>query len=276
MRARRLAIALVAFATLAASPQAASARGSSFDATYGIWLAGFPVGEADVTSSSDGRRYEIEVQARLVGLAGLIMDGRGAATATGRVQGERVTPSSFAVNSASSRASRTVRMGLSGGAVSAVEILPPLPEHPDRVPVRAADRRGVVDPVSAFLFPARGRLGLTDPAQCERTIPVFDGASRFDIVLSYGGERHLDKPGYSGPVLICKARFRAVSGHREGKEAVRFMEGNRDMAVWLAPVEAGGVLLPMRIEVRTQIGMSIIEASRVSIDGGGIARRASN
>ncbi|MGP9821392.1 DUF3108 domain-containing protein [Salinarimonas sp. NSM] len=279
MRARRLARALLAAAfgaVLAASPGGASASGSSFDATYGIWLAGFPIGEADVTSSSDGRRYEISVQARLVGLAGLITDGRGAATATGRVDGERVTPASFAVNSASSRASRTVRMGLSGGAVAAVEILPPLPEHPDRVPVRAAHRRGVVDPVSAFLFPARGRLAATDPGQCERTIPVFDGASRFDIVLSYGGTRDLDKPGYSGPVLICKARFRAVSGHRDGKEAVRFMEDNRDMAVWLAPVEAGGVLLPMRIEVRTQIGMSIIEASRVSIDGGGVARGASN
>jgi hypothetical protein len=268
---------LALFAAFAASVLAAVApasASSSFDATYGIWLAGFPVGEADVSSSYDGRRYQIDVQARLVGLAGLLTDGRGAATATGRVSGERVSPASFAVNSASSKASRTVRMGLSGGSVSAVEILPPLPEHPDRVPVRASHRRGVVDPVSAFLFPGRGRLGMDDPGQCERTIPVFDGASRFDIVLSYAGTRQLDKPGYSGPVLICSARFRAVSGHREGKEAVRFMEENRDMAVWLAPVEESRTLLPLRIEVRTQIGMSVIEAQRVSIDGGGVARQA--
>ena len=105
-------------------------------------------------------------------------------------------------------------------------------------------------------------------------IPVFDGASRFDIVLGYAETRAFDKPGYSGPVLVCNARFRAVSGHRAGKEAVRFMEQNRDMAVWLAPVEASRVLLPMRIEVRTQIGMSVIEAARISIDGRGVARAA--
>lgn len=274
MRASFAFLAAFAASVLAAATPAAA--GSSFDATYGIWLAGFPIGEADVASSYDGRSYRIEVQARLVGLAGLLSDGRGAASATGRVSGERVTPSSFAVNSASSRASRTVRMGLSGGSVSAVEILPPLPEHPDRVPVRASHRRGVVDPVSAFMMPGRGRLAMTDPAQCDRTIPVFDGASRFDIVLGYAGTRQLDKPGYSGAVLICNARFRAVSGHRAGREAVTFMEQNRDMAVWLAPVDESRTLLPLRIEVRTQVGMSVIEAQRISIGGGGVARQASN
>lgn len=269
MRARLAVVFAALAAVVSAAPLLASssarAQGSSFDATYGIWLGGFPIGEADVTARSDGRRYDVEVQARLVGLAGLITDGRGAASASGRVEGDRVVPSAFAVNSASSRASRTVRMGLSGGSVAAVEIVPPLTEHADRVPVRASHQRGVVDPVSAFIFPARGRAPADDPSQCERTLPVFDGASRFDIVLSYAGSRLLEKPGYTGQVLICNARFRAVAGHRPGREAIRFMEENRDMAVWLAPQETTRTLYPMRVEVRTQIGMSIIDASRVTM-----------
>lgn len=265
--------ALAAFLAGAALAPERAAASASFDATYGIYVAGLPIGEADVTSTFDGRRYAIEVQARLVGLAGIFIDGRGAATASGQVEGERIAPTSFAVVSSTSRASRTVRMGMRGGSVAAVEILPPLEEYPDRVPVRNADRRGIVDPVSAFVFPARGRIPADDPRQCDRTIPVFDGASRFDIALSYGGTRRFEKPGFAGDVLICRARFRAISGHRPDREALRFMEANEDMAVWLAPVEGSRSLFPMRIEVRTQIGMSVIEAANVTF--GGTARHTS-
>ena len=40
------------------------------------------------------------------------------------------------------------------------------------------------------------------------------------------------------------------------------MEENRDMSVWLAPVEGTRVLVPLRISVRTTIGTNIIEATR--------------
>jgi hypothetical protein len=40
------------------------------------------------------------------------------------------------------------------------------------------------------------------------------------------------------------------------------MQDNRDISVWLAPVEGSRVLVPLRIAVRTMVGMSVIEASR--------------
>ncbi len=241
------------------------ARAATMEAVYSITIAGFSVGTADVKSHFDGGAYSIDLQARLTGLAGLLVEGRGAASASGTVSGQRVTPRAFASNTRSSQASRVVRMGLRNGAVAAVEITPPLEEHADAIPVSAAHRQGVVDPISAFLMPARVSGDLLDPRNCDRTIPVFDGAARFDIVLSHGGRRDVSKPGYSGPVLVCTARFKAVSGHRPNRDAVRFMEDNRDMAVWLAPFPANASLVPMRVEVRTQIGMSIIEAARISM-----------
>ena len=51
-----------------------------------------------------------------------------------------------------------------------------------------------------------------------------------------------------------------------GKEAIdtllKFMEDNREMSVWLAPVEGTKVLVPLRISVLTEIGTNIIEATR--------------
>ena len=73
-------------------------------------------------------------------------------------------------------------MGLNGGNVSALAIVPPLDEKPDRVPLKDVHKRGVVDPVSALLMPATSAGSLTEPANCNRTIPVFDGAARFDVV----------------------------------------------------------------------------------------------
>ena len=40
------------------------------------------------------------------------------------------------------------------------------------------------------------------------------------------------------------------------------MEQNRDMSVWLAPVEGTRVLLPLRVSVATTMGVSLVEATR--------------
>jgi hypothetical protein len=147
------------------------------------------------------------------------------------------------------------------------EVTPPLIDMGDRVPVTPANKRGIVDPASALMMPAVSRGELTDQANCNRTIPIFDGATRFNVVLSYGETRNVEKPGYSGPVLVCNARYQAIAGHRPDRPGVKFMEDNRDMSVWLAPVEGTRVLLPVRIAVRTTLGTNIIEATRWNRSG---------
>jgi len=256
-------IALAAGLPAGAGPVAAA----TVKADYGIWLGGLPLGSADLATTVDGQRYKMQLQVRLTGLAGLLTGGKGAATAMGSVGGPAPVPSSFAITSQSSSAQRTVRMGLSGGAVAALDISPPLDDRIERVSVREAHKRGVVDPVSALMMPAAARGALTDPANCNRTIPVFDGGARFDIVLRYSETKTVEKPGYKGPVIVCSARYVAISGHRADRPSAKFMEDNRDMWVWLAPVESARLLLPMRIEVKTASGMSLIEASRWSTEG---------
>jgi len=247
---------------LAALLGAAPAGAATLDADYGIWLAGLPIGQVDIKSDFDGERYKLDIKAKLTGLAGQCTNGGAAATSTGSAVGGRVVPAAFAITSRNSSESRTVRMGLSSGNVAAVDINPPIvDDKPDRVPVADAHRRGVVDPVSALIMPVTAANAL-DAANCNRTLPVFDGASRFNVVLSYAGTKQVEKPGYKGPVLVCKARWVPISGHRPSRKAVQFMADNDNMSVWLAPVEGTRVLAPLRIAVETMVGMSVIEASR--------------
>ena len=77
----------------------------------------------------------------------------------------------------------------------------------------------------------------------------------------------MDKPGYKGPVLVCKARYVPISGHRALRPATKFMEENKDMSVWLVPLEGQRLLVPVRIAVRTMIGLSVVEASHWAMEG---------
>ena len=255
----RAALAVAAFAGGVA---AGAAEAASVRVAYGLWLGGVPLGSADLAATVDGAAYTLNLQARLTGIASLLTSGKGAASASGQASGAQPVPSAFSVLSQTSSERRTVRVGFAGGAAGAVELVPPLEERPDRVPVLAAHKRGVVDPLSGLLLPVAGRGEPTDPENCNRTVPVFDGAARFDITLSYAETRQVEKPGYSGPVLVCAVRYRPVSGHRPDRPAVQFMEENRDMSVWLAPVEGTRVLIPLRISVATTMGVSLVEATR--------------
>ncbi|WP_262272496.1 DUF3108 domain-containing protein [Microvirga yunnanensis] len=268
---RLIASALVTL-TLAGSAslaQAQSPQGQTLKVSYDITLAGLPLGKADLSSSFNGARYEMEGRAKLTGLAMILTGGKGEANASGTLAGDAPPRStSFAVISKTSDNQRTVRMGLKSGRVAKIEIEPPLEPKPDRVPVKAADKRDVVDPMSALLMPAVASKGLTDPANCDRTLPVFDGASRMNVVLSYAETKTVEMAGYSGPVLVCNARYVPISGHRSERPATKFMQDNKDMSVWLAPVEGPRLLFPLKISVRTMIGMGELQASLWSLEGG--------
>lgn len=267
---RLIASALI---TLALAGTASSAQGQTLKVTYDLSLAGLPLGQADLVSSFKGRKYEMQGNAKLTGLAMILTGGKGEASASGTLAGAGPRSSSFAVVSKTSDNQRSVRMGLKGGQVSDVEIDPPLEPKEDRVPVQAADKRGVVDPMSALLMQALASKGLTDPDNCNRTIPIFDGASRMNVVLTYGETRNVEVAGYSGPVLVCNARYVPVSGHRPERPATKFMQENRDMSVWLAPVEGPRLLFPLKVSVRTMIGVGEMQASVWSLEQDGKASR---
>jgi hypothetical protein len=265
---RLIASALV---TLAFAGTGSLAQAQTLKVTYDLSLAGLPLGKANLSSSFKGSAYEMQGNAKLTGLAMILTGGKGEASAVGTLTGATPRSTKFEVVSKTSDSQRNVRMGLKGGRVAEVEIDPPLEPKADRVPVKPADKKGVVDPMSALLMPALASKSLTDPENCNRTIPVFDGASRMNVVLTYAETKSVEVPGYSGPVLVCNARYVPISGHRSERPATKFMQENRDMSVWLAPVEGPRLLFPLKVAVRTMVGMGEMQASLWSLEGDGKA-----
>ena len=248
---------------------AGTAQAETIRAKYSVRLIGLSLGTAGLTGSFDGPQYKMEATARLTGLASMVSNSRGVAVSTGSVSPGRPLPNTYATTSTSSVMTRTVRMGLNAGNVRAVDISPPIDEGgPGRIPVSENHKRGIIDPLSALVMPVAGNEPLVGPAACNRSIPVYDGYTRFDVNLSYVGVRKVSAAGYSGPVVVCSARYVPVSGHRPDRKVTQFMADNRDMEVWLAPVEQSRVLIPFRISVATLIGTTVIEAQEFSIAAG--------
>jgi len=265
MRLIASALLTLSLAGIAAQVQAQPAQ--TLKVNYNLSLAGLPLGKADLSSTFSGSKYEMEGSVKLSGLVKMITGGKGAGTASGTIVGSQLQPQGFAVNTKSSGEQRVVRMALDDGNVAEIEVVPPIEPRDDRVPVKEADKKGVIDPLSALIMPASASKSLTDTSNCNRVIPVFDGAARQNIILSYSETKTVDVPGYSGPVLVCNARWVPISGHRPQRPAVKFMQDNKDMNVWLAPVEGPRVLFPIKVAVRTMIGMGELEAASWSVEG---------
>src|ERR1700723_4389093 len=161
---------------------------------------------------------------------------------------------------------RKVWMALRIYAVTGIEISPPFQDKPDRVPLGPGDKGGVGAPVGAVILPAPASGPILSPAACNRTVPIFDGYTRFDVNLTYVGERTVSPKGYDGPVVVCAARYVPISGHSRDRPATKFMADNKDLEVWLAPIASDHVLFPFRVSARTMIGTLVVEAQELRIE----------
>ncbi len=235
-------------------------------ATYRVSLVGLPIGAANLNADLSPTAYSIRADAKLTGLAKLFANARGASAGQGSIVGGHVSPATFATIAASSNMTRTIRMAIAGNSVTGVDIAPPFEDRPDRVPLGPHDEQNIVDPIGAVIFPAPETGPLVSPAACNRKIQIFDGYTRFDIDMTYVGERSVKTKGYNGLVAVCAIRYVPISGHRRDRPATRFMAENKDLEVWLAPIERDHVLIPYRVSARTMIGTTVIEASEFRLD----------
>ncbi len=238
----------------------ASAQAEPLRARYAVTLLGIPLGTATLDGDVGAGGYRIAVNAKLTGIAALVSSSRGAATAAGGYLKGLILPAAYANTSANSKETRTVRVAMQGGTVKGVDISPPIDPVPDRVPLTSAHTRNIVDPLSALIMPVPGAEPVVGPAACNRTLPVYDGFTRFDVTLTYAGTRQVRAKGYAGQVVVCDARYTPIAGHRNRKP-VQFMADNKDIQVWLAPVGETRVVVPFRISVATMIGTTVIEAA---------------
>ena len=262
---------------LTATPLLLASVGQSFAADtvrvftkYGISIAGIPIGNARVNTVFNGKKFKIAANGRTAGVSRLVSDGRGTLRAEGIIGKNRAFPTSFSMDTVDDKLVTKVRMSMSKGNIRRLVAAPPLSKRADRIPVLKKHHRGILDPLSAFMVPL-DRDGKIEPAKaCNRTIPVFDGWQRFNVRLSFSTTKNANlggRDGYSGPVVVCKARYMPIAGHRPTRKTTVYLANNKNMELWLAPVQGVPSLVPVYVKIGTKVGSLSLSASIFQVVG---------
>ena len=255
---------------VASTPAFADAR---LDVRYKASLAaladlkGVEIGKGALIVDLTEEGYAAAGSAKVTGLARLVSKGGGSVAARGNFVNGKVSPLSYSSTSETDKKAEEIRISLAGNVVKEFAVSPPTTPHEDRVPVTEAHRQGVVDPMSAAIITVPGNGDMLTRDSCNRTISIFDGRQRYDLVFSYERmEAAKDVKGYSGPMLVCRVDYRPIAGHRASRLQVKYMEDNKNIFVWLAPVAGTRVLFPIRVSIVTLVGVVLVEAEAFSAE----------
>jgi hypothetical protein len=258
----RLGPPLAAVAAVLAPGAPALAGDSKVIAQYEVTLGGMEIGKAAFVVDVNDAGFTTVANAKVTGIAQVVAEGNGRAGARGALVKDKLQPGSFALTAESDHRQIEIQFGLDkAGAVKDLQVTPAPQPRPDRVEVTDADRRNVLDPMSATLFVVPGSGEVMGPEACNRVLPIFDGVARYDLTFSYARQETVTARGFSGPAVVCSVTFKAVAGHRLGRKDIEYMEANKDISVWLVQVAGRRVLVPFKISVATKVGTCVIAAT---------------
>ncbi len=257
------AVTCVVALTAADSHHAAAAQ-ERLEAEYTASVAGIPIGRGNWVIEIDNDQYSAAASGATTGIFRIFSSARGTSAARGVFSGGLPVPSSYAESVDYGHAIiDDVRIALVGGNVKDYAVEPPLPPHPDRIPVSDADRRGVVDPMSSALARVGGSGDPVSPQACGRKVPVFDGRVRYDLNSEF---RRIDmvkaEKGYQGPAVVCGVYFAPISGYVPNRPVIKYLIDLRDAEVWLAPIAGTRVLAPFRFAMPTPLGNGVLQATQ--------------
>ena len=197
-------VAAVAAAALAADAGHVAGAQGRFEAEYSATLAGIPIGRGNWVIEISDDQFTATASGGTFGIVRLLTQGHGVSTAQGPLNGGQPVPQSYVSTITNDKRIDDVRMAFAGGNVKELSVEPPLNPSPDRIPVTDADRRNVLDPMTATLVHVGGNGDLVSPQACGRRAAVFDGRMRFDLKSEFKRiETVKAEKGYQGPVVVC-------------------------------------------------------------------------
>jgi hypothetical protein len=259
----RLAGAVVLTVMLAVAGSGRVQAQGKLEAGYVATLGGVQVGKGSWNIDVQDDQFTATASGATSGLLRVFASGQGNSAAHGTISGGQPVASTYVSTIVADNRADQVRILFSGGAVKDYLADPPTLPNPDRVPLTDANRKGVLDPMTASLIRVAGNGDTFVPEACQRTLPVFDGRMRYDLQLVF---KHLDKVkserGYQGTVVVCAVYFSPIAGHVPERSTIKYLVAQRDMELWLAPIAGTRLMVPYRASVPTPIGLGILQASQ--------------
>jgi len=231
---------------------AAEARHTS---EYSINLGILPIAKASFSTRMNGPNYSISGSFSSAGLASVLADISGKTTISGAKRGHRLQANTYSLVYKDGKRVRTYDVVYRNGNVTSTTVKPEPKARPDNwVNVKDGDLRSVLDPISGLIIPAGARI-------CPSRLPIYDGESRLDLVLSPSGTKPFKTNGFSGDAVVCKARYVPKSGYRQGRKDIEYLK-SISMEIWFAKSDNMDVYAPVYAVIPTRVGQVYITATK--------------
>ncbi|HEV7435639.1 MAG TPA: DUF3108 domain-containing protein [Pseudorhizobium sp.] len=254
MVARRRSFLVTAFALLLLAGPADTA-GTRHISEYDISLGILPIAKASFASEFGGNDYEISGSFRSWGLAELISKISASTSVSGRKHGDRLQAERYNLVYKTGKRTRTYDVTYRNGNVTQSVMKPEPKRRPDNwVPVTDSDLRSVLDPLSGLIFPGDAKV-------CPSRLPIYDGESRMDLVLSPKGTKPFSTEGFEGEAIVCEIRYVPKSGFRRGRSDIEYLK-KTPMEIWFAKAQSVNVYAPVYARIPTRMGDVYVKAAK--------------
>lgn len=233
------------------------------DANYVVTLRGVNIAQVSVDFDHNGQSYAVNIDGLVSGLASLVAAGTADLNSKGKIESGGLQSEQFLLSTAANNETFEVKFQAQNSNVTSFQVIPELTDNVNRVPVTSGHRKGVNDPVAAFLIKADS----LSPAICNREMDIYTGIERFDIEMSFAENQTAtsQRTGYQGPVVLCKLRYKPISGHFSDSASTTYMKNNQRFLMWFAPLKNTGYAIPYRVLIGTAFGDLSMVLTRLNV-----------
>ncbi|MHA1545422.1 MAG: DUF3108 domain-containing protein [Alphaproteobacteria bacterium] len=233
---------------------------------YKVTEIGFSVLSADFNIELSRSRYKAVSLIKTEGIAGLILQSRWDIVSEGRITSKGISPVRYRSDISTNRGRGAVSVTRKGGKylISAVPKI-----RADRKPLLARKLRpNLPDPLSAMISTSL----FSGAKPCKGRQRVFDGRQVFDLSYRFVSVVTI-KVGsqYSGPAYKCRVKHTPIAGQPREELSKEAKSPSPYHDIWLAKVDltknGPTILVPVRINLNSGWGSTIVRLTRSSIGG---------
>lgn len=197
--------------------------------------------------------YAITAEAKTRSMADLFLDLHSRLEVRGKVAGDALRPE--AMHAETHRRGADFYTRIDYGADGSVKANASPPPMRPVTPVSAAQMRGTIDQLTAYLALARS---LARRGSCTLGLAVFDGRRRYDLNFTDATAESL--PGFAGTVQVCRmSRLRIAGFPIDRGSSERTDQGK----LWFARLLADELMVPVRMEFDSEFGTFTAELAEL-------------
>ncbi len=213
----------------------------------------------DIITEMDQARYTITGSFNSSAIVDIITKISARTNITGTLSGDRMQADRYTLVYQSGKKKQTYDVRYRNGDVTETVVHPEPKRRPSNwIAVGPEDLKSVLDPISGLIIPE-------GEAACPRTLPIYDGESRMDLVLTPKGRERYKINDVESEAIVCAIRYVPKSGFRKGRKDIEYLRKVEGMEIWFAKTATRKVYAPVYARVPTQMGT--IYVSAVEFDG---------